>query len=249
MSPKIEQSLPKYMQVANHIRSQIVKGELKPGDEVPSERQIVEEWGVSRPTATKALSALRVEGLVEAQQGSGTFVRAQSTLSRRARDRYALARVAGRTLTAGERSEIRHADVVAAPEVVADALGLEPGAEAVRRQRVIFASERPIEVSTSWFAAELADAAPLLAKRGRILQGTLAYVEERTGRRGQVGRDRISARLATPEEATALELGEGPSAVLLVHHETYDGNGEPIEFVEAVYPPGQRTFEEDYPIT
>ncbi|MGH8931007.1 MAG: GntR family transcriptional regulator, partial [Egibacteraceae bacterium] len=96
MTPKLEVALPKYVQVADYIREQIMTGALKPGDALPSERQLVDEWGVSRPTATKALSALRVEGLVEARQGSGTFVRAQPTLSRRARDRYARARATGR---------------------------------------------------------------------------------------------------------------------------------------------------------
>lgn len=75
MGPEIEQVLPKYLQVADHIRGQIVRGELAPGDEVPSEREIAEQWNVSRPTATRALAALRAEGLVEARQGSGTFVR------------------------------------------------------------------------------------------------------------------------------------------------------------------------------
>ena len=250
MIRKLEVALPKYVQVADYIREQIITGELKPGDALPSERQIVEEWGVSRPTATKALSALRVEGLVEARQGSGTFVRAQPTVSRRARDRYSHARMTGRSYTPDERIAIRSAGIVPAPENVAAALGLQADAQAIQRQRVIYASERPIEISTSWFAADLVDAAPLLAEPKSLPgQGTLLYIEERTGRKGQVGRDRISARLATPEEALALELGEQPAAVLLVHHETYDQEGEPIEFVEAVYPPGQWTFEEDYPIT
>ncbi|MGH8898243.1 MAG: winged helix-turn-helix domain-containing protein [Egibacteraceae bacterium] len=77
MSPKIEQSPPKYAQIANYIRNQILQGELKPGDEIPSERRIVEDWQVSRPTATHALFTLRIEGLVEARLGAGTFVRAQ----------------------------------------------------------------------------------------------------------------------------------------------------------------------------
>jgi integrase len=99
MAPRIQQPLPKYVQVANYIRDQILRGELRPGEEIPSERQIAEEWGVSRPTATRALAALRVEGLVEARQGAGTFVRAQPSVYRRARDRYARARATGRAYT------------------------------------------------------------------------------------------------------------------------------------------------------
>jgi len=42
--------------------------------------------------------------------------------------------------------------------------------------------------------------------------------------------------------------GGNAAAVLLIHHTTYDDGGEPIEFVEAVYPGGRWTFEDEYPI-
>ena len=84
--PELQEVLPKYLQVANHYRDQIVSGALPPGVEIPSERQLAAEWGISRPTATRALAALRNQGLVEARQGSGTFVREQTQLYRRARD-------------------------------------------------------------------------------------------------------------------------------------------------------------------
>ena len=45
--PELEQALPKYLQIAGHIRDRILRGDLQPGDEVPSERQIAAEWNVS----------------------------------------------------------------------------------------------------------------------------------------------------------------------------------------------------------
>src|SRR6266508_4044003 len=59
MSPQLAEALPKYLQIANHIRDRIIRGELAPGDPVPSERQIVADWGVSRPTATRVLALCR----------------------------------------------------------------------------------------------------------------------------------------------------------------------------------------------
>jgi DNA-binding GntR family transcriptional regulator len=73
--PELEEALPKYLQVANHYRDQILSGSLTAGSEVPSERQLAAEWNISRPTATRALSALRNQGLIESRQGSGSFVR------------------------------------------------------------------------------------------------------------------------------------------------------------------------------
>ncbi|MFE0493064.1 GntR family transcriptional regulator, partial [Streptomyces griseoaurantiacus] len=67
--PAIERPLPPYMQVIAHIRAQIENAELRPGDMVPSDRQIAEEYGISRATAQKVLTSLKAEGLVETVQG------------------------------------------------------------------------------------------------------------------------------------------------------------------------------------
>lgn len=56
------------------IRRRIASGELKPGDRVPSTRQIVRRWGVAMATATRVLTTLRQEGLVVARPGIGTVV-------------------------------------------------------------------------------------------------------------------------------------------------------------------------------
>jgi GntR family transcriptional regulator len=247
MSPEIQQVLPKFLQIANHIRGQIARGELRPGDEVPSERRIAEEWNVSRPTATRALSALRAEEVVEARQGAGTFVREQPRLHRRARDRYERARSTGKVYVPGERAEITHAEAASAPEIVAMALEVATGAKVVRRRRIVLDDSGPTEVSTSWFSAEVGRQARRLLSKTRIREGTLAYVEQATGRRGRTAIDRISARLASQDEAAALNLPE-PLAVLVVHHTTYDSDGRPLEFAEAVYRPGAWSFEDRYEI-
>jgi AcrR family transcriptional regulator len=67
-------SLPPYARIAAEIREQISSGALRPGDRVPSTRQITERWGVAMATATKVLTALGQEGLVRAIPGVGTVV-------------------------------------------------------------------------------------------------------------------------------------------------------------------------------
>lgn len=248
MAPEIQEALPKYVQVANHIRNQILRGELGPGDEIPSERVIVEEWGVSRPTATKALALLRQEELVESKQGAGTYVRPHSGPHRRAPDRYARERRTGKVYPPGEYAEIVDAGLYTATDAAAAALGLKAGAKALLRRRVIRGESGPNEVSSSWFLPELASTAPRLATQERIREGTVAYIEQATGRSAYSATDRISARLATEQEATELQLGEGPTAVLLVHHTVFDQDGRPLEFAEAVYPPGRWMFEDHYPL-
>lgn len=65
---------PPYLRIVAAIRRRIADGELAPGDRVPSTRQIAADWGVALATATKALTTLRLEGLVEARPRIGTVV-------------------------------------------------------------------------------------------------------------------------------------------------------------------------------
>jgi AcrR family transcriptional regulator len=63
-----------YRRIVEDVRRRIEAGELKPGDKVPSARQITGEWGVAIATATKAHATMREEGLTIARPGVGTVV-------------------------------------------------------------------------------------------------------------------------------------------------------------------------------
>lgn len=67
-------SAPPYARIVAELRERIESGALAPGDRVPSTREITKDWGVAMATATKALTALRQEGLVRAVPGVGTVV-------------------------------------------------------------------------------------------------------------------------------------------------------------------------------
>jgi DNA-binding GntR family transcriptional regulator len=79
--PKPKQSfankrIPLYYQLENLLREKIVSGELEPGDKLPTELELIEQYGVSRITVRQALQALADEGLIERKQGRGTVVTA-----------------------------------------------------------------------------------------------------------------------------------------------------------------------------
>jgi DNA-binding GntR family transcriptional regulator len=70
-----EGKTPLYLQIAAILRERINSGQIRPGRPLPSEPQLVGEFGVSRLTARKAVRVLADEGLVEVVQGRGAFVR------------------------------------------------------------------------------------------------------------------------------------------------------------------------------
>ncbi len=63
-----------YVQVAEDLRAQIAAGTWRPGDRLPAGRDLAEQYGVALMTVQKAISSLRDDGLLVAQQGRGTFV-------------------------------------------------------------------------------------------------------------------------------------------------------------------------------
>ncbi len=67
--------IPYYYQLEGLLRQQIVAGRLQPGQQVPSEKQLCERYGVSRTTVRQAIGKLVAEGLVYHVKGKGTFVR------------------------------------------------------------------------------------------------------------------------------------------------------------------------------
>jgi GntR family transcriptional regulator, transcriptional repressor for pyruvate dehydrogenase complex len=63
-----------YEQIVKQIEESILKGALKAGDQLPAERELAQQFGVSRTAVREAVKTLREKGLVEAYSGRGTFV-------------------------------------------------------------------------------------------------------------------------------------------------------------------------------
>jgi DNA-binding transcriptional regulator YhcF (GntR family) len=75
-------AVPPYRRIADELRRRVSTGELAPGDRVPSTRQLSRDFGVAIATATKALAALRQEGITVARTGVGTVVAPRATVER-----------------------------------------------------------------------------------------------------------------------------------------------------------------------
>src|SRR5258708_28554176 len=145
---------PKYAQVVAEIKQRIERGIYPPGSLLPSEHQLVAEFGVSRPTIVRSLSALRQDGWIDTQQGKGSFVRGRPALADAERTRPAHdvmelpeAELAGQLVQAG---------VKLAPRYITALLGLEPGARAFVRQRLLTDDGEPVELASAWLPLELA---------------------------------------------------------------------------------------------
>lgn len=242
--PAIDRPEHPYLQIARHIRGQILSGELKDGELVPPTRQIARDWNVAMATATKALTTLRSEGLTRAVPGVGTVVSARGSLHHSAQDRRVAMGRTGRIYPPGHYAKIRSSALTPAPDRVADALGIEQGAPAIRRQRTTYTeNDQPVSTSVSWFDGALAPQAPLLLVADRIVKGTVAYVAEQTGHSVEWTYVQHAAAGANDEDATELGIEPG-SPILLSRNRFVDAEGSVLEYGESTARPDHWVFYE-----
>lgn len=88
---------PKYVRLAQTLQGRIEDGTYAPGTRVPSENQLVQAFGMSRPTVVRALELLKRDGWLESRQGYGTIVRGRPAVVEK-RDRRGLKRLRGMSL-------------------------------------------------------------------------------------------------------------------------------------------------------
>ena len=73
---------PDYRQLAAILRARILAGRIAPGHVLPSEKQLEQEFGLSRNTSRRAIALLRDEGLVVTVAGRGSYAAAEDELQR-----------------------------------------------------------------------------------------------------------------------------------------------------------------------
>jgi DNA-binding GntR family transcriptional regulator len=236
---------PKYAQVVSEIQRRIERGQYPPGTLLPSEHQLVAEFEVSRPTIVKALSVLRQGGWIDTQQGKGSFVRGRPALAGAERTRPAHgvlelpeAQLAGQLVQAG---------VKLAPPHIARLLGLETGARAFVRQRLLSEDGEPVELASAWLPLELA-AGTDLASPDLLGESIRHHLQARKKIRLDHAAEQITARHPVGEEAELLKVA--PDApVLNVIVTAFDATGRPIQVSDLVLPGQRHELRDAYPFT
>lgn len=140
---------PAYVRIASALRDRIQSGELAPHTLVPSERELSKDFEVSRMTARQALVVLEGEGAVYRRPPRGTFV-GEPRLPLR------LGSFSDEVRRAGHRpsADVLWAEAQAATPLVAEALGLEPGARVHALQRLRGVDGVPLAIETSYYPAD-----------------------------------------------------------------------------------------------
>lgn len=237
------EALAPYRRIATEIKNRIDRGELQPGDQIPSVREIMRAEGVSTATATRVAAVLRADGYAETVPGIGTVVARPRVLTT-GPDRLQMLRATGDGFRPGERVDILDAALVPAPSHVADALDIETGDNVIRRQRAYYDADGIVALSTSWLPSQFATAAPELLESGPLPKMTFGLIEERTGQRAVKRRDVVAIKPVPEDAAPLLSLDIGAPALTMTNC-YWDQHGSVTEFAEDYLGPG-RDLSADY---
>lgn len=238
---ELEFSPPKYAQIVNTIQRRISDGTYPPGALLPSETQLVREFGVSRPTVVRALQMLRTTGWIDREHGRGSFVRNQAILADQKRPGRALLDEA----EAAGRGVLLHVGRAAAPAAVAALLRTPAETPALLRRQLIERDGEPSELVSWWFPLEVAEGTDL-TKPDPLPGGVHQHLHAVKRVRFDHIAERIRARLATTEESRLLKLAKR-AAVLNLLLAVYDADNQPLQVVDAVLPGDLHELEDVYP--
>jgi len=221
---------PIYKQIADALRQRLDAGEYGAGDKLPSESELMRQFGASRATVRKAFDVLMGEGRVESRRGVGVFVRIPPSARFMLRDTDRLKRRTWGTdelssrlrpfeADAAEKSgapfrqEIHQLAEVPAPPDVARHLDIDEGDTVFVRRRRILLDGRPAHLGDSYFPLDVAVGALRTEDTGP--GGTYARIED-AGHRLSHFDEQLTFRMPTSTERRALRLGPGVPVVDLV---------------------------------
>lgn len=228
---------PVYKQIADELRARIRSGEYAPGMRIPSEAQLVSDFGVARMTVRQGLAVLQQEGLVEVVRGKGMFVPQPPPVLAVRTSRFSrAARRAGKGALAAEaealglswRSELLEEGVLELPPDVAAVLGEARGA--VKRRRM-WVADVPTQLADSYLPLTLDE--EIGWTRGEQAPGGVYGLLERHGHLITRFREELVARTAGPEEAVGLHIPPGAAVAAVVRH-AIDQAGRVVEYFDSV---------------
>jgi GntR family transcriptional regulator len=236
-------SVPLYAQIADALRADIRSGHYPPGVALPSERKLMDRFGVTRATIRSALAQLRSEGLLTIERGAGAFVRMPPPVQRIVgperflrgdRQKGKAAYVAemereGR----GYRVEVLGVSRSKVPREIASLMGLEASSEVVIRHRRYLASGQPLELATSYIPWSLAKGTAI-ARRDTGPGGIYARLEEH-GHQIEAFEEQITARMPMPEERSQLQIPEGVPVFRIIRR-AFDADGRVLELCDTIMP-------------
>jgi GntR family transcriptional regulator len=147
--------IPHYHRISELLREPIESGAMKPGDRIPSEEELCQQFAVSRTTVRQALQRLEQDGLIERHAGRGSFV-AQAEASAA---RFKMTCLLGDLISLGlpAVATLEERATVVPPAAVAESMALEPGETVLTFLKLVSVDERVFAVRRTYLPQWMSD--------------------------------------------------------------------------------------------
>jgi len=215
----------KHAAIRDKLREIVLQ--LAPGEPLPAERQLAEQWGVARMTVRQAIAALARDGLVRSIHGRGNL-RSPAPLQLRVRLGSFADAVRQHDLEPTTRPLECTVDDNP-PEPVASFLGLNADNLGLRVRRLRLGNGIPLALERTWLPAALV---PDLSERD--LEGSLYHYLELRGLLPDSGEESVTAGLPDDREVALLNIAASRPVLRLLRKAVTAGR--PLEYAEAVFP-------------
>lgn len=230
--------IPYYIQLIELLKGHIVSGEWDTGDQLPSEPDLCEIYGVSRTVVRQALRDLELEGLIIRLKGKGTFVAEPKISESLAQE---LTGFYHDMLERGFKpvTKVLEHEVVPANKKVSELLHIAQESLIFEISRLRYVNKVPIVLVTTYLPYALC---PKLEDADLSNRSLYTFLEEECGLFIESGRRFIEAVSANPLEAQLLQVEVGAPLVML-DSVSYLGDGTPIEYFHALHRGDRSRFE------
>lgn len=221
--------IPLYFQLKQYLIQQIENGEWKPGDLLPSEREMSELYGISRMTVRQALIELVNEGRLVREQGKGTFVAEPKISQGLLRLTSFSEDMRARGMTPG--AIVLDRATIPADLKLAQELNVPEGDPIIRIKRVRLADERPMAIEQSHIPLSRF---PSAAEQDFNQISLYKWLEMSYGVHISHARQTIEVGIPQPEEAEILHIPR-TMPILLTERTTFDILNQPVELAKSIY--------------
>jgi len=223
-----ERFIPHYYRLEHHLRDRIQRGALRPGDPIPPESQLVQQFKVSRTTVRQALSRLVYEGVIERHRGRGSFVaepRLQHTRQFLSFEEEMRAR--------GATTSIKLLDMRTEPArgTVAKSLKLREGAPVVVLERLRFVDGQVVGCETRYLPTHIGEALTTDEIHNQPLVPAVRRILGKPRTRLTL---RVTASVVRRHEAKILETTVG-APVLVREHVWYVDPEGPVQYGKSLF--------------
>jgi len=220
--------VPVYIQIHNEIRKEIESGKWAVGERIPSERQLSQDFDVSRMTLRQAIQTLVDEGILQRQVGSGTYVSSSKVQEKMSGTTSFTEITEGQGKKPSSKTVSYHVADPSISEI--EKLKLNDGDQVLRMERIRYADNQPICFEVATIPIGIVNS---LNKKD-ITSSLYKALEDKAGLKLGDATQTVSAILASEKIANFLNVKRG-SAILRVRQVTTLDDDRPFEYVRSQY--------------